>query len=67
MFHVHDDGLNSSDFDLESNKKTHLLDLVVSAKVNYKETGVKLHLVYAGNYNTIYKGPLKLLKEPIDH
>ena len=59
IFHVHDNGSEPSPNDINKNKLMPLVDLVISAKADYVQSGVKLYLVHSGSFELLYQGLLQ--------
>lgn len=63
IFHCHNNGSTPSPIDLASNASSGIPNVVISAKADFLQSGLALYLIFGGDYETLYKGPLQLAKK----
>ena len=55
IFHVHDDGSPPSVVDIDENIGSNFPILTISAKQDYKQSGVSIYLIYSGTSHKLYE------------
>ena len=62
LFHVHQNGTEPSATDIITNTKGAVPHLVISAKPDYLQEGIKLYMIHSGASELLYQGPLQAKK-----
>jgi len=63
LFHVHQNGTEPSLTDIITNTKGAVPHLVISAKHDYLQEGIKLYMIHSGASELLYQGPLQAKKQ----